>query len=459
MIIHPLSPQNLIKAMPGGVYTTMLVDCCYSGTVCDLPYILKPSSTEQEIEKHFRTSIKINKHQLPPPTRRRMPAQKVQSFYNLDTIDETREKEEKGGDDYKQLEQARKQKRSWMQFEPKKLMDWDQSKASAKSMAHKTKKGFIKGFAAVKEAAHDATEMALEATAQASDAVIDVTKKTTARIGRSKSPVPFIGRSRSTNTPADDERKDTATTKQAVKRSQTDGGTRPRSKSPVPSKSDDDIPTPSVKKNPRPRSKNPVPRRLVDDDIPVAARSKDAPARPRSKSPVPSKSDDDIPTPSVKKNPRPRSKNPVPRRDDAPATSGKKNDDDGANAAPAKPRNSKGSSSDANAQSKAAAAAPVKPPTGATMKHGAVVSSSSGDDNDKESEDDREFEEAANKAAKQREQQTQAQETMTGTTPPSASAEAAAVPTSKAADFDWKQHKRDNKESKSRSKSPTRRKE
>ena len=52
--------QKLIKAMPAGVHTTMLFDCCYSGTLADLPYILKsPASNtngRQEIEYYFDTT-------------------------------------------------------------------------------------------------------------------------------------------------------------------------------------------------------------------------------------------------------------------------------------------------------------------------------------------------------------------------------------------------------------------
>ena len=36
--------KDFIKAMPSGVYSTMLVDCCNSGTVADLPYVMKATS-------------------------------------------------------------------------------------------------------------------------------------------------------------------------------------------------------------------------------------------------------------------------------------------------------------------------------------------------------------------------------------------------------------------------------
>ena len=47
--------KNLVKALPEGVCTTMLVDCCHSGNVGDLPYIMKATSTNQEIEPLFNT--------------------------------------------------------------------------------------------------------------------------------------------------------------------------------------------------------------------------------------------------------------------------------------------------------------------------------------------------------------------------------------------------------------------
>ena len=49
--------RDLIKAMPANVYTNMLVDCCYSGTVGDLPYVLKSSApgAKQNIEPYFDT--------------------------------------------------------------------------------------------------------------------------------------------------------------------------------------------------------------------------------------------------------------------------------------------------------------------------------------------------------------------------------------------------------------------
>jgi len=49
--------RDLIKALPHGVHGTMVVDCCYSGTVGDLPYILKSTANggRQIIEPYFDT--------------------------------------------------------------------------------------------------------------------------------------------------------------------------------------------------------------------------------------------------------------------------------------------------------------------------------------------------------------------------------------------------------------------
>lgn len=51
--------RDLIKAMPNGVYTTLLVDCCNSGTVGDLPYVIKANTErDQEIERYFDTDTR-----------------------------------------------------------------------------------------------------------------------------------------------------------------------------------------------------------------------------------------------------------------------------------------------------------------------------------------------------------------------------------------------------------------
>lgn len=47
--------NHLIKAMPNGVHTNLLIDCCYSGTMGDLPYVLQSGATKQKIEVYFDT--------------------------------------------------------------------------------------------------------------------------------------------------------------------------------------------------------------------------------------------------------------------------------------------------------------------------------------------------------------------------------------------------------------------
>ncbi|CAB9525619.1 Metacaspase-1B [Seminavis robusta] len=78
--------RDLIKALPGGVYTTMLVDCCYSGTVGDLPYVLKSTrdGARQEIESYFDT----------------------------DSREEMMRREKEGGQKYQDFKRARAEQRS-----------------------------------------------------------------------------------------------------------------------------------------------------------------------------------------------------------------------------------------------------------------------------------------------------------------------------------------------------------
>jgi Caspase domain len=74
--------KDLIKYMPANVHTTMLVDCCYSGVIGDLPYTLqsKEGASEQ---------------------------QEIESYYDTDTRQEIMEKEERGDMEYQKKKQAR----------------------------------------------------------------------------------------------------------------------------------------------------------------------------------------------------------------------------------------------------------------------------------------------------------------------------------------------------------------
>jgi hypothetical protein len=164
--------NNLIKAMPKGVYTTMLVDSCYSGTVGELPYILKSSATKQEIEKraNFDTEVASastssgTKQKLKPSTKAE---QKIETFYDLDTRNEALEKEKKGGEEYQMWKHARKLERSWMHFEPGKLVEYvsDHSKHAAEMVAKAGVAGY-EGVKVVGVTGYDGLKIAADYTAK-----------------------------------------------------------------------------------------------------------------------------------------------------------------------------------------------------------------------------------------------------------------------------------------------------
>jgi len=77
---------DLIKYMPAKTHTTMLVDCCYSGCVGDLPYVLH-SSTQN------------GQHQ------------DIETYYDTDTRQEMIERQTSNSNEYKQEKQARNQVR------------------------------------------------------------------------------------------------------------------------------------------------------------------------------------------------------------------------------------------------------------------------------------------------------------------------------------------------------------
>lgn len=131
--------KNLIKAMPKGVYTTFLVDCCYSGTIGDLPYILKADSVDQGIDAEFNLDIRKSQLAMHPNlatnhplknintpvapssstttnkpqgknNKREQPRQSIRTYYDTDTLEETMAKEKSGGEEYQKIKQARRRK-------------------------------------------------------------------------------------------------------------------------------------------------------------------------------------------------------------------------------------------------------------------------------------------------------------------------------------------------------------
>jgi chitodextrinase len=163
--------NNLIKAMPKGVYTTMLVDSCYSGTVGELPYILKSSATKQEIEKRANFDTDKASSVTSSGTKQKLKAsraeQTIELFYDLDTRKEALEKEQKGGEEYQIWKHARKLQRSWMHFEPGKLVEYvsDHSKYAAEMMAKAGTAGY-EGVKVVGVTGYDGLKIAADYTAK-----------------------------------------------------------------------------------------------------------------------------------------------------------------------------------------------------------------------------------------------------------------------------------------------------
>ncbi|CAB9523813.1 Metacaspase-1 [Seminavis robusta] len=182
-IVDDIILNNLIKAMPRHVYTTFLVDCCYSGTVGELPYILKASSGgEQELQSNFDTTkLKSNnkkdkdsKSNSKGGKRQRRASQTIEKFYDMDTKEEAEEKEAQAEKDEangkknegKLIKKARKLKRNLMHFDPMKLVKLVAE--SSKKAAEKLDKGIekvvdsAKGSKSDKKAAKEADKKTKE---------------------------------------------------------------------------------------------------------------------------------------------------------------------------------------------------------------------------------------------------------------------------------------------------------
>ena len=89
--------RDLIKAMPANTHTTMLVDCCYSGTVGDLPYILQENNTPSSMLRSSSTTAQ--------------PKQQIETFFDTDTRQEVLQKEANNDTTYWELRHARAEQR------------------------------------------------------------------------------------------------------------------------------------------------------------------------------------------------------------------------------------------------------------------------------------------------------------------------------------------------------------
>ena len=133
--------RDLIKAMPAGVHTTMLIDCCFSGTLGDLPYVLKSHASKQEIEMYFDT----------------------------DTRQEMIDQERTGGEVYQKQKQSRAAQRLLENLSPFKLIE---DVAEAMSQTANA------AVSVAQDAIQRTSAAAAEATQRTSSAAVDVAQKT-----------------------------------------------------------------------------------------------------------------------------------------------------------------------------------------------------------------------------------------------------------------------------------------
>jgi hypothetical protein len=162
--------KDLIKYMPANVHTTMLVDCCYSGTIGDLPYVL-PSYTAQEGGN-----------------------QEIETYYDTDTRQEMIEKEKQAetSNNYKEKKKARSKWKQVMRLP-----------SVAATYVSDLAKDMSLGF---QDAAHAARDAAREAQAkaaqkQASDpAASKLRPAPTNRTARSVTPPPSCSGASTTET-------------------------------------------------------------------------------------------------------------------------------------------------------------------------------------------------------------------------------------------------------------------
>jgi len=125
--------RDLIKAMPRNTYTTMLVDCCYSGTVGDLPYILQDNLPSRLAARSKNGSRVVH--------------QKIEHYFDTDTRSEMLGKEASGDEMYWDIRKARADKRVF-----------DRLTAPAKMLAEAAASAFQEVGQGLSQAATSASE-------------------------------------------------------------------------------------------------------------------------------------------------------------------------------------------------------------------------------------------------------------------------------------------------------------
>ena len=124
-IMDQLILRDLIKAMPAQTYTTMLVDCCYSGTVGDLPYILKHNPLLGLPTSPRASAANVN--------------ELIDKYFDTDTREEVLAKESEGGAVYQNYRRARADRRIFDRLTlPARLLAEAAASASAAASAAAT---------------------------------------------------------------------------------------------------------------------------------------------------------------------------------------------------------------------------------------------------------------------------------------------------------------------------------
>lgn len=178
----------LIKAMPANVHTTMVVDCCFSGTMADLPYVLKSNARGQEIEIYFDT----------------------------DTRAEMIQKEKMGGEAYQKYKRTRANQRFLMNLSPMKMIE--DAAAVAGAAAHATADAARKSAAVTADAAKKSAAVTAEAAKKSAAVTADAAKRTSDAAKKSAA-VTADAAKKSAAVTADAAKKSAAVTAEAAKKS------------------------------------------------------------------------------------------------------------------------------------------------------------------------------------------------------------------------------------------------